>query len=278
MISTSRLLRTVPFFLAGLCFSSAGLAQSSKVEDLGNLLADALAKSGTHVVAVADLTALDGTNSGQGHYLALLLSQMIAVNKNKLAVVEDYAFREFLSEQNLTTKELASPEKLARLASHVKLDAIVAGTVEETSQSYIVSVTARAVSDGSVLRKRTVSLKHTELLDSLNSVTPGSNDNPILRAGADGVGTPSCVYCPDPMYSNEARARKVSRARVVFSTVISAEGRIVSFQPLKVAGFGLDDEAYKTMKKWRLKPAAGKDGKPVAVIIPVEVTFRLSRN
>jgi hypothetical protein len=278
MISTSRLLRTVPFFLAGLCFPSRGLAQSSKIEDLGNRLADALAKGGTHVVAVADLTAPDGTNSGQGHYLALLLSQMIAVNKNKLAVVEDSAFSQFLSEQNLTIKELASPEKLARLASHGKLDAIVTGTVEETSQNYTVSVTARAASDGSVLKKETVSLKHTELLDSLNSVTPGSNDYPILRAGVDGVGTPSCVYCPDPMYSNEARARKVSRATVVFSTVISAEGRIVSFRPLKVAGFGLDDEAYKTMKEWRLKPAAGKDGKPVAVIVPVEVTFRLSRN
>jgi hypothetical protein len=278
MISTSRLLRTVPFFLAGLCFPSRGLAQSSEIEDLGNRLADALVKAGTHVVAVADLTALDGTNSGQGHYLALLLSQMIAVNKNKLAIVEDSAFSKFLSEQNLTIKELDSPEKLARLASHVKLDAIVAGTVEETSQNYIVSVTARAVSDGSVLKKETVSLKHTELLDSLNSVTPGSNDNPVLRAGVNGVGTPSCIHCPDPMYSNEARARKVSLATVVFSTVISAEGRIVSFLPIKVAGFGLDDEAYKTMKEWRLKPATDKDGKPVAVIVPVEVTFRLSRN
>jgi hypothetical protein len=80
MINTFRFLRTVPFFLAALCFSSTGLAQSSKIEDLGNRLADALAKEGTHVVAVADLTALDGTNSGQGHYIALLLSQMIAVN------------------------------------------------------------------------------------------------------------------------------------------------------------------------------------------------------
>jgi TonB-like protein len=276
MISTSRLLRTVPLFLAGLCLPSTGLAQSSKIEDLGNRLADSLAKEGTHVVAVADLTALDGTNSGQGHYIALLLSQMIAVNENKLAVVDNSAFSKFLSEQNLTIKELASPEKLARLASHAKLDAIVAGTVEETSQSYIVSVTAFRM--GASSKKETVSLKHTELLDSLNSVTPGSKDNPIFRAGVDGVGTPSCVYCPDPMYSNEARARKVSWATVVFSTVISAEGRIVSFQPLKVAGFGLDDEAYKTMKEWRLKPAAGKDGKPVAVIVPVEVTFRLSRN
>jgi hypothetical protein len=276
MISTSRLLRIVPFFLAGLCFASTGLAQSSKIEDLGNRLADALAKEGTHVVAVADLTALDGTNSGQGHYIALLLSQMIAVNENKLAVVDNSAFSKFLSEQNLTIKELASPEKLAHLASHANLDAIVAGTVEDTSQSYIVSVTVFRVAASS--KKETVFLKHTELLDSLNSVTPGSNDSPIFRAGVDGVGTPSCVYCPDPMYSNEARARKVSWATVVFSTVISAEGRIVSFQPLKVAGFGLDDEAYKTMKKWRLKPAAGKDGKPVAVIVPVEVTFRLSRN
>jgi TonB family protein len=40
-------------------------------------------------------------------------------------------------------------------------------------------------------------------------------------------------------------------------------------------GYGLDEEAYNTIKKWKFKPATEKDGTPVAAVVPVEVTFRL---
>jgi hypothetical protein len=30
----------------------------------------------------------------------------------------------------------------------------------------------------------------------------------ILRAGVDGAGMPTCVYCPDPSYSDASRAAK----------------------------------------------------------------------
>jgi len=38
--------------------------------------------------------------------------------------------------------------------------------------------------------------------------------------------------------------------------------------------YGLDDQAVTAMKKWQFKPGT-KDGKPVAVRVTVEMTFKL---
>jgi outer membrane biosynthesis protein TonB len=37
----------------------------------------------------------------------------------------------------------------------------------------------------------------------------------------------------------------------------------------------LDEQAFYAIKKWKFRPAKNKDGTSVAVIVPVEVTFRL---
>ncbi len=40
-------------------------------------------------------------------------------------------------------------------------------------------------------------------------------------------------------------------------------------------GAGLEEKAVEAVKQWRFKPALGPSGKPVAVVVPIEVTFRL---
>ena len=38
--------------------------------------------------------------------------------------------------------------------------------------------------------------------------------------------------------------------------------------------FGLDEEAIRTVKQWRFRPGT-KDGKPVAVVVPIELRFSI---
>jgi TonB family protein len=38
---------------------------------------------------------------------------------------------------------------------------------------------------------------------------------------------------------------------------------------------GLTDQALEAVRSWHFKPAIGKDGKPFATRMPIEVTFRL---
>ncbi len=83
---------------------------------------------------------------------------------------------------------------------------------------------------------------------------------------------PSCVYCPDPKYSEEARKAKYQNA-VVLQAVITPDGRATEIQVVKGPGLGLEEKAGGSSKAMA-KPANGPGGKPVPVIVPIEVTFQ----
>jgi TonB family protein len=107
-----------------------------------------------------------------------------------------------------------------------------------------------------------------------------NSDAPLLsgvaRAGVNGVGIPACVYCPTPQYTDKARAAKLSGS-VVLQALVTVDGRAENISIVKghELGLGLDESAIHTVAEWRFKPAMGPDGKPVAVTVPLEVTFRI---
>jgi TonB family protein len=102
----------------------------------------------------------------------------------------------------------------------------------------------------------------------------GGTGGGVFRAGVNGVGIPVCFYQPPPEYSDEARKVKYQGA-VVVEGVIGLDGKISNIRVVKGVGMGLDENAVAAVKTWRCKPAAGPSGKPVATIVPIEVTFRL---
>jgi periplasmic protein TonB len=102
----------------------------------------------------------------------------------------------------------------------------------------------------------------------------GGTGGGAFRAGVNGVGTPSCIYCPEPPYSDEARKAKW-QGTVVLNVIITADGRAISITPVKDPGLGLAEKAIEAVRQWKFKPAVGPNGKPVNVSIPIEVTFRL---
>ena len=102
----------------------------------------------------------------------------------------------------------------------------------------------------------------------------GGTGGGTFRPGTGGVGYPSCAYCPDPRYSEEARKAKY-QGTVVLQAVITPDGRAIEIQIVKGPGLGLEEKAVEAVRQWRFKPALGPTGKPVAVIVPIEVTFRL---
>jgi len=102
----------------------------------------------------------------------------------------------------------------------------------------------------------------------------GGTGGGAYRPGTGGVGYPSCVYCPDPKYSEEARKAKY-QGTVVLQAVITPDGRATEIQVVKGPGLGLEEKAVEAVRQWRFKPAMGPGGKPVPTIVPIEVTFRL---
>jgi periplasmic protein TonB len=103
--------------------------------------------------------------------------------------------------------------------------------------------------------------------------TGGGTGGGVFQAGRNGVGTPACLYCPDPQYSDEARKAKY-QGIVVLNVIITADGRATNIRVAKGVGMGLEEKAIEAVRGWRFKPALF-NGKAVPVEVPIEVTFRL---
>jgi periplasmic protein TonB len=88
-----------------------------------------------------------------------------------------------------------------------------------------------------------------------------------------GVSAPKAIYAPDPEYSEEARKAKYQGTCVLW-LVVGPDGRARDIRVARTLGLGLDEKAMEAVRTWKFEPAM-KDGKPVAVQINVEVTFRL---
>ena len=102
----------------------------------------------------------------------------------------------------------------------------------------------------------------------------GGTGGGAFRAGVNGVGVPVCLYCPIPQYSDEARKAKY-QGTVVLQVTITTDGKAINISVVKGPGLGLEEKAIEAVKGWKFKPAVGPSGKPVATIVPIEVTFRL---
>jgi len=94
------------------------------------------------------------------------------------------------------------------------------------------------------------------------------------KPGINGVGFPTCDYCPDAKYSEEARKAKFQGV-VLLQVIVSADGRATNIDVVRGPGLGLEQQAVAAVKMWRFKPAFGPNHVPVATRIAIEVQFRL---
>jgi TonB family protein len=104
---------------------------------------------------------------------------------------------------------------------------------------------------------------------------PGAGDNQgtLYRPGRNGVTQPRVLYDPDPEYSNEARATKF-QGSVILALIVGPDGKPHDMRVQQSAGMGLDEKAMEAVNQWKFQPAT-LDGRPVAVRISVDVSFRL---
>ncbi|HSZ20424.1 MAG TPA: energy transducer TonB [Candidatus Acidoferrum sp.] len=85
---------------------------------------------------------------------------------------------------------------------------------------------------------------------------------------------PTCDKCPDPSYTPEARADRL-HGRVLLLVTVTEQGMADQIGILDGLRDGLTEHALEAVRRWQFKPAIGKDGKPFATRMPIEVNFRL---
>jgi len=95
-----------------------------------------------------------------------------------------------------------------------------------------------------------------------------------LSSYRPGTTLPICVYCPNPLYSDEARQAKV-QGKVTLRVLVGADGRPSQVRIIQGIGLGLDDRAAQSVRTWKFVPAHDAARRAVATWITIEVVFRL---
>jgi hypothetical protein len=211
----------------------------ASTEDFGDALARQITDAKIHTLALAEFVTQEGENSPRGSYLAARLAENWSEHHTELVVVKPASFTEALAAQKLTLQALNTREPLKQIGNTLGVEALMFGTVKNTADGYLLTVTMRTASDGALVLTREQPIGHSRVLDSLASTDAG-----------------------------------VSAASAILLAVITPEGRLTNIRVTKDPGYGFAERAVEALTEWRCKPALGKDKKPTAVTVPIEITFR----
>jgi len=229
-----------------------------------------------------------GESSQLGTLLADGFSESVTTYSSGIHILDRKVLKDYLFENWTGLEDLKSNEICLEVARQLGATGAILGTLTEKNGN--VNLTLRLEGFGPperqddifALRDRTVVFPLTEELRSA-LYHPGPNyirsadkipeEPDVFRAGVNGVMQPKCIYCPNPDYSDAARAVSF-QGTVVLSVLVTAEGQLTGIYVLKGAPFGLTAVAIKATRNWRMEPAQ-KDGNPVSVRTNVEMAFRL---
>ena len=115
-----------------------------------------------------------------------------------------------------------------------------------------------------------------------DSVGPGARLGRDIGSGVDGYGPgdggttfPQLIREVPPTYTAGALAARIEGI-VELRAVVRPDGSVGDVQVTRSLDrtFGLDDEAVRTVKQWRFRPGM-RQGKPVAVVVPIEMRFSI---
>ena len=87
---------------------------------------------------------------------------------------------------------------------------------------------------------------------------------------------PTCVRCPEPSLTRSERLHHVEGV-VILQATVSERGRAEQIDVVKGLESGLADRALATVRRWRFRPATGKDEKPTSARIFILITFGLRK-
>jgi len=106
-----------------------------------------------------------------------------------------------------------------------------------------------------------------------HAVAPGPKVKPTAAASSN-TKPVEILFKPKPVYTDEARAKKVE-GEVLLQVVFSASGEVRVQRVVQGLGYGLDDSAQSAARQIRFHPAQ-QGGQPVDFTGIVHIVFELA--
>ena len=253
-------------------------AQQAPMEVAAAQLSGPIVHSKQRKLAIYDFSGPDNRMTELGKQLADDLS--VALAKSAHLAVEDRSRIEEQAKQVFYVPEIvADPESLLVFARDLGAQAVVVGTISLRQDKWLnVELKAYRVNNGKGIHGVMVSFPPSgemARLLAINLSGDGQVDFSKYPEGkTTGYSPPRCISCPRAVYSPAAMQERLE-GTVELVAVVGEDGRMKDVRVVKGLPAGLTLEAIKAVSQWRLQPATGPDGKPVAVRVPIEVSFQL---
>ena len=286
------------FFLAAAFFyalAAPAFAQHDEVQALATRMAGELSKTNATRIAVAEFVGPGEGYSALGRMLSLEFTASLAWTGKGLIPFHSLALPAALREVGSAPKnsDIFDDRVVKRLGGISNAEVVVTGVLGIASDHIELSVRAAKSSTGETVAQFTGNIPLTPAMQQLlvlrltplafsgpaGAAGPPSQRLPDFHDGAyesgrNGVTFAKCVSCPNPSYNDKARAAKIN-GNVILRLIIREDGTAANVTVQRGLGYGLDEEAVRTVSAWRFTPATNAAGKPVPVWSTIEVTFRI---
>jgi TonB family protein len=97
-------------------------------------------------------------------------------------------------------------------------------------------------------------------------------DDVCYNSSSPGISPPVAIFAPGPEYPKSGGKLKKEGLEVVFA-IVAVDGKVYAPKVRRSIGTDFDTAAIAAIQQWKFKPAT-RQGKPVAVFVNVEVSFK----
>lgn len=281
--ASARLARRMLVFLLVLAAAPRVSAQQTAMESAAVQLAGPIVHSKQHALAVFDFSGPGNKITVLGQKLADDFSAAITKSAGELQVMDRSRIEAKRKENHYAPEIVLDPLSSEVFAQELGAKAIVIGEMS-VGQSNTLNVDLKAyrVDNGKPIQGLRISFPLSEDMAGLLAKKVSAFDLPanllpeLPKGNAPGYSPPSCIYCPRADFSSQALARRVEGV-IELVAIIEVDGRVTDVAVLKGLPGGLTVQATEAVKKWKLKPATGPDGKPIAVQQIIDFSFQMFR-
>jgi TonB family protein len=270
------LVRRAPVFFAIFSFFAFGptagtFGETTDLNGLAKGLSAALQKAQVQTVVIGDFPGIGDGVSLQGAFLADRLWFAVLQEERGFRTLNRGSLHRQLYARDLSN--MSFEQEQVEAARAVGAQVLITGRIERDANDLKLAITAVDSSTVRDISRWTWVVPRTPSLDTL-ARQPIQARGPVYVLQQDGVSTPDCAYCPFPQYSEAARKNRIE-GTVVVEAMIDASGRATKVWEVRGLPDGLTQQAVDAVRHWHFKSAHNADGHPVAVMVPVDVTFRL---
>jgi TonB family protein len=256
--------------LASTFFSGPALAQKHDIDALVEPLAKNVPHSHKRTVVLPLLSA--DSDARLGVLLAEEISASLAQKVSGVQTVDASSVTLPIRSVGNPPHPEYDPIAINRFAKDVGADLLITGNFASYEDGLGVSLVLFQRDHKELLGMSAVKLELTAEMNRLPppSILPGASPDAVYPAGWGGVGLPRCLKCPDPRFPRGESAHAV----VVLTAVVGTDGLPRDMEVQQTVKASYSEAALVAVKSWKFGPAKGPDGKPVAVRVPIEITFR----